>query len=108
MLDNVPVFTYLNALGRGALKGQTQDKFKAAGVGMFVLKRSGGTSLINGNLWRPSRSGWRWQVGRSLHCCPGSLDLIDRDLSNEIFGPPPSAVCVDAVAAETPGPRCEA
>jgi hypothetical protein len=38
MLDNVVLFAYLDALGRKALKGQSQDGRKAGGVGVFVLK----------------------------------------------------------------------
>ena len=38
MLDNVVLFAYLDALGRNALKGQSQDGSKAGGVGVFVLK----------------------------------------------------------------------
>lgn len=37
MLDNVLLFAYLDALGRPALKGISQDGKKAGGVGKFVL-----------------------------------------------------------------------
>ena len=38
MLDNVVLFAYLDALGRSALKAQTQDGARAGAVGAFVLK----------------------------------------------------------------------
>lgn len=38
MLDNVLLFAYLDALGRPALKGKSQDGWTAGGAGVFVLQ----------------------------------------------------------------------